>query len=407
MARNSLSEQKLDQLLRRTSHTLPVDRSALDDPHVQAALAKLQRNFVPSEPREALSTEVKRPIYRRHRVTLGAAAIVVALAAVLGVGTLTSGSLPLAVQPAAAAELNELARAAAAQPTPAAGQWEYLEVRLEVTGTMQAGNPTDQGTNPAGYPTVAFTNTQTLENWTAPDGEVRQRTTGNSFSFLTPQDEATYVAHKAAFDAPPDQLGRYMVIGVTEDKMFPGGHSPQPVWETSPPSDPQTLIKELWSEYLSNVDAQGIVSPASLVAQRPGVLWTDLSDLLLNSTSTRLRATAFAALAYVPDTTVMGNETDQLGRSGIAISWTGHGPGYGETLIVSASTSDLLEEDDTYLQSADGLPAGTVAHREIFLKRAIVDSDTALPGGGSQPIAPPTDNRPTSAARSTTRASQG
>jgi hypothetical protein len=413
-----LSEAELDQLLRRTSRTRPVDRAALDDAGVQAALASLRHDIESGSVHERPSKLGMRPVFRRRWVRLGAAAAAVAVASLVGVETLTGGSgrgLPLAVPPAAAAQLNRVARAAAAQPTPAAGQREYLEVKVEGTGTMQAGNPTDQGTNPAGYPTVAYTDTQTVQNWIAPyDDITRQRTTGDSFSFLTPQDETTYLAHKAAFDAAPDQLGHMMVTGVTEDKTSPDSGGSQPVWETSPPSDPQTLINELLGQFVSAhkrslpaglTRRQGARAAASLAAQRPSILWVDLSDLLLNSMSAQLRSTAYAALTYVPDTKVVGNETDQLGRSGIAISWTGHGPGDDETLIVSPSTGDLLEEDDTFTKAADGLRAGTVARREIFLQRAIVDSDMALPGGGSQPLVPASQTSTSTVPSSSTSAS--
>jgi hypothetical protein len=415
VARNMLSEAELDHLLRRTSRTRPVDRDALDDAGVQAALASLRHDIESGAHHERPSRLGMRPVFRRRWVTLGAATAAVAVVSLIGVETLTGGGgggLPLAVPPAAAAQLNGVARAAAAQPTPAAGQSEYLTVKVEGIATMQAGNPTDQGTNPAGYPTVAYTDTQTVQNWVAPDGDTtRQRTTGDSFSFLTPQDQATYLAHKAAFDAAPDQLGHMMVIGITEDKTSPASGGSQPVWETSPPTDPQTLINELWSQFVSAnkqslptglTRRQAAGAAASLAAQRPSILWTDLSDLLLNSTSEQLRSTAYAALTYVTDTKVVGNETDQLGRSGIGISWTGHGPGYDETLIVSPSTGDLLEEDDTLTKAADGLPAGTVARREIFLQRAIVNSNTALPDGGTQPLTSASQTTTTTAAQTTT-----
>jgi hypothetical protein len=424
VARNMLSEAELDQLLRRTSRTRPVDRGALNDAGVQEALASLRHDIESGAHHERPSKLGMRSVFRRRWVTLGAATAAVAVTSLIGVETLTGGGggLPLVVPPAAAAQLNGVARAAAAQPTPAAGQFEYLAVKVEGIATIQAGNPTDQGTNPAGYPTVAYTGTQTVQNWIAPDGDItRQRTIGDSFSFLTPQDKATYLAHQSAFDATFLGHGP-MVIGVREDKTSPDRGRSQPVWDTSPPSDPQTLINELWSQFVSAhkqslptglTRRQAAQAAASMAAQRPSILWTDLSDLLLNSTPAQLRSTAYAALTYVPGTRVVGNETDQLGRSGIAISWTGHGPGYDETLIVSPSTGDLLEEDDTFTKAADGLPAGTVASREIFLQRAIVNSDTALPGGGTQPLASASQttttatDATTTATETTTTAAQG
>jgi hypothetical protein len=154
---------------------------------------------------------------------------------------------------------------------------------------------------------------------------------------------------------------------------------------TSPPSDPEKLITEIWNQYVS---ATGGPHQPGLKAERPEVLWDSLTGLLLSSTSARLRATAYSALAYVPDTTVLGSKTDQLGRSGIAISFTHDSTGTTQTLIVSPATGDLLELDRTQKRDADGMRAGTVIQRELFLRRAIVAAAVALPGGGYQPLDP-------------------
>jgi hypothetical protein len=131
-----------------------------------------------------------------------------------------------------------------------------------------------------------------------------------------------------------------------------------------------------------------MIGQPGLKAERPEVLWDSLTGLLLSSTSARLRATAYSALAYVPDTTVLGSKTDQLGRSGIAISFTHDSTGTTQTLIVSPATGDLLELDRTQKRDADGMRAGTVIQRELFLRRAIVAAAVALPGGGYQPLDP-------------------
>jgi len=99
-----------------------------------------------------------------------------------------------------------------------------------------------------------------------------------------------------------------------------------------------------------------------------------------------LRSTAYAALAYVPGTKVLGNQTDLLGRSGVAISFDRALAGGGETLIVDPSTGALLESDQTFKLLPDAGPPETIDWRTVFVKRAIVGSDTALPGGGSQPF---------------------
>lgn len=340
-------------------------------------------------------------VARRRSVTVAAAIAAVAIASLFGVQTLTGGGgagstgTPLSVAPAAAAQLKRVAQAAAGQAMPAAGQWEYLAIKQENTATLS---------NNSGSVTVVYTDTQTEQNWIAANGDTRQRDSNDSFSFLTPQDKATYLADKAVLHVGSRFPGYDPTVpGVIEDRMFPDMEHSPPVWETSPPSDPHTLITELWHQYESamprfpagrllpdgrRVTRQQTAERAKAVAaQRPEILWDDLGGLLLYSTSARLRATAYRALADVPDTTVGGTDTDQLGRSGIAVTFTG-ARGQADTLIASPASGDLLEEDTALTTAADGLPAGTVTNREIFLQRAIGDSDSTLPGGGTQPFDP-------------------
>jgi hypothetical protein len=94
---------------------------------------------------------------------------------------------------------------------------------------------------------------------------------------------------------------------------------------------------------------------------------------------------------------VLGRRKDYLGRSGVEITF-GYDPSgikFLLTLIVSPSTGNPLESDtvlENTVRTPDSeflkLPSGTVVSRQIFLRRAIVNSDTALPGGGSQPFKP-------------------
>ena len=407
-----LSESELDDRLHRCD---PINRAALGNESVGAALAGMQRSVESRAYREAPSRSAGRRGYRRRWVTLGAATAVVVVASLVGVESLTGGGggdggggsrgvgLPFVVQSAAAAQLNKVAHAAARQVTPSAGQWEYLAVKVENTSTLS---------NNSGSVTAAYTDTQTWQYWIAPDGDTRNRDSNDSFSFLTPQDRATYLANQSVLaSAIGDRFSGYdpMVPDLIEDKLFPSKGVPQPVWETSPPSNPQTLLSEMWSQYESAMpplpagatqqEADRVAK--ALAARRPGILWDDLSGLLLYSTSTQLRETAYEALADVPDTTVGATESDQLGRSGVAVAFTGN-RGQTDTLIASPADGNLLEEDVALTAAANGLPAGTVTSREIFLHRAIVDSDTSLPGGGTQPFGTGSQTTTTPASENTT-----
>jgi hypothetical protein len=364
-----ISEDELDYRLHKAD---PVNRAVIGNENFQAAVANMQRNIESGAHGEALSKLAERPVYRRRWVTLGAATAAVAVASLVGVETLTGGSggagLPLAVPPAAAAQLNKVAHATAAQATPSPGQWEYLEFKTEHTGTATVAGSTLQ-----------YTQTETEQTWKASDDSTaRGRMTGDGFSFASQQGQATYLANEAAFDS---QVG-HGPTGLLEDKMFPNNENSEPAWETQPPTDPQTLLADLWA--YGESAASHLPSP-NLSGQRPAFLWNTLSSILLNSASTQLRATAYSALSYVPATKVLGTQTDTLGRSGVAIVFTGS-PGVQETLIVAPSTGDPLDWQRTLTEAADGLPAGTVADGWVFLQRAIVGSSTALPGGGTQPV---------------------
>jgi hypothetical protein len=282
------------------------------------------------------------------------------------------------VSPAAAAQLNRAAHAAAGQPTPTSGQWQYQEVRLE--GVQHITLP--------GGPTLTYTTLDTNQDWYSPSTNAsRELQTQDGISFPTAQDKATYLANQSAFDAaidakdpqyPPTKAGLQM------DQIYKGG-SPA-VYETSPPSDPQTLLAELWHRDLASLGIKSADNvKAYAVGHKNDDMWMALGDLL-NSPIARLRATAYAALNYVPGSKIDGNATDSLGRSGIAVTWMPPFPGNGFTYIISPTTGNLLEQDLIQGHTYGGDQAGSAVIRWVYLQNGVVDSDTALPGGGNQPI---------------------
>lgn len=364
-----ISEDELDYRLHRCD---PVNRAAIGSESFTAAVASMQRTIESRAPRPAAPLG-RRPAQRRRWAVLGAATAAVAVASLVGVETLTGGSggagLPLAVPPVAAAQLNEVAHAALGQAGLSAGQWLYVESSSHFTGWQSAGGTT-----------VTYSVNQVHQDWLGGDGDLRTRATNSDFTFATPQDQAAYEADRGAFPVVQSEATDGVITDGVSRKQ-----SPQEPWEASPPNDPQSLISEVASYSAS---ALGKNDPTTASGQLdPSLLWRDLSLILTTSASAQLRSTAYAALAYVPGMRVLGNRTDQLGRSGVAISFTGSSPEDEiETLIVDPSTGDLLEADEA-LQIAEGsLSAGTVTSRETFGRPVVVDSDMSLPGGGSLPI---------------------
>lgn len=391
MERRTLTEEELDRLLSRISRTQPVDPAVAGDERVRAALAGVRRNI--EEDGRLVSAGFGRPApwrtpprgraHRRRWVTVGAAVAAAGLASLVGVesiggrGGRAGLSLPLAVSPAAAAQLNRAAHVAAGQPTPGDGQWEYQDVRVEDL----------QHITLTGGPTLAYTIVVTQQTWYSPSTSAsRELQTQDGISFPTAQDKATYLANQAAFDTaidgkdpqyPPTKAGLQM------SQIVKGNGSPPP-WQTSPPSDPQTLLAELWKSDLASLGIKSAENVRAYLGHKNDDMWMALGDLL-NSPTPRLRATAYAALSYVPGSKVVGNATDELGRSGIAVSWMPH-PGNGFTYIISPTTGYLLEKDLIQGRTYGGDQAGSAVIRWLYLRNGVVDSDTALPGGGDQPI---------------------
>ncbi len=167
-------------------------------------------------------------------------------------------------------------------------------------------------------------------------------------------------------------------------QTYKGNGSP-PAWQTSPPNDPQTLLNELWQNDLASQGIKSADNVKAYLGHKNDDMWTALGDLL-NSPIARLRATAYAALSYVPGSKIDGNATDQLGRSGIAVSWMPPAPGNGFTYIISPTTGNLLEKDLIQGHTYGGDQAGSAVIRWVYLQNGVVDSNTALPGDGNQPI---------------------
>jgi hypothetical protein len=398
-----LSEEELDRLLSRISRTQPVDPFMADDERLRAALAGVRRSTESGRPASSGSggpaslgfgrpasrrTPRRRRAHRRRWVTVGVAVAAAGVASLVGVASFGGGgggpglSLPLAVSPAAAAQLSRAAHAAARQPTPGDGQWQYQDVRVE--GLQHVSLP--------GGPTIAYTIVNIQQSWYSPSTDAsRELDTQDGISFPTPQDKTTYLANQSAFDAaidakdpqyPPTKAGLQM------DQTYKGNGSPPP-WQASPPSDPQTLLSELWKNDLAS---QGIKLSSlsegalkSVLANKGPDMWDALGDLLTSPTA-QLRATAYAALSYVPGSKIAGNATDELGRSGIAVSWMPPSPGNGFTYIISPTTGNLLEKDLIQGHTYGGDQAGSAVIRWVYLQTGVVDSNTAMPGGGNQPI---------------------
>lgn len=334
-----LSDAELDDLLSLAGETRPVSRAALDDESVRYALDDAWHRAQSNAARREARRRARRTLRWRRLAAAGTAAVVVGVASLVGVevvgGGAGSAGLSLAVSPAAAAQLDRVAHAAAAQPGLSAGQWQYVE------RTSQDPDP-----NAPSSATVR------VQDWFAANGVERER--------------------------------RSFAGAATADQVFTNpsqGYAPTPgVNLASPPSDVHTLL----SDIAGSTSPHAGISPADAA----GWYWDDLTNVLLRSTSPQLRSLAFTALKYLPGVTVLANQTDQLGRAGTAFSLTDSDAGRTQTIIVSPSTGEMLESYDTTTRAGavHGIPAGAVVNRITYTRQTVVSSDTALPGGGTQPL---------------------
>lgn len=204
-----------------------------------------------------------------------------------------------------------------------------------------------------------------------PAGQQRNRTVVKSFGFDTPRDRAVY-------DANRSRLGSIEAAqGHVYDQASP------PI--AKPPLAPQNMPDT----------TSGIMARFHKLDKRPEAgprfgadLFGEIVRILTSSTSQTQRAAALAAIKYVHGVQLLGASDDALRRRGTAIQETFNGQV--TTIIVNDQTGNLLQMSQRYTKrsTAKGtnlIPTKDSALQVTYLTRALVDSMTALPGGGRQP----------------------
>ena len=381
MDEHLMSDGELDALLTERD---PLNTTRLDARRLQSALARLAQDISAT----SRLAPTRRPRVRHRLRIVAAAGVAVAAAALAGVGLLGGGStqslLPNLQLPAAeAAQLNRIAQATAAGPSARHGKWLYLKLTTSQHQGLQVMNS----------PVVFYSVTETVQNWTASAaGRSRVRITFSDFAFASAHARAVYRSHRTIFAqalAPlPLAPGHTAVADATIHRG--GAVSPTDIGDgtdskvplSSLPTDPEALVKFLGREKLKGYHpgsrqlnaAQRRQQQQFVVDNQALGEWDGLSQILIASTSAQQRAEAYRALTLVRSVHVAGERRDSRGRLGIAVSF--HEPGAGspiETLIIDPHTGDLLQ---------DNSGTGSVA---VWLARAVVASDTDLPGGGKQP----------------------
>ena len=272
-----------------------------------------------------------------------------------------------------------------ASAVPSAGQFLYTEW---IDGTT--GNEVMRGHN------IRLTNGQTEQDWEAPDGSGRQRTTAGFFQLLTPADNAQWLA------AGNPSLTGAAPGGGTMDGSYPKGAyfnncgiKPNALVGLS--TGPTQLLQQIIQRF-----QQGHFSASSTLSLATCIIET--------SAYPPLRAAAYRMLAQLPGIQSLGTKTDTLGRSGVAVGVQIPSIGEESVVIFDPSTGIPLEtediqtsndskiyftpppktekqrERDAKLEAQQSLPNGTIVDYRVFVKSGVVDSDESLPEGGSIPV---------------------
>ena len=265
-----------------------------------------------------------------------AIAIAVALPALLPAGTRTGAD------PAAAATLHRLARVALHRRTvdlPEPGQYVYT--RSEYTQTMVYG--VDDGSD------FRYTEVAVRRIWIAPDGSGRLVEQSSDGSFPTPADEAAW----EAAGSPDVGGGRG-----SDDTYDPGGLFFQDVSGFS--TEPDQLREQV----------------EALAEKTNESTFEAVGDLLRETyASPALRAALYDLAASLPDVGFVGEVTDELGRTGIAVARTADG--MTQELIFNPRTSELLGESDLYVGDQVDIDAGSAVGTEwstAYVESEVVDS---------------------------------
>ncbi len=295
------------------------------------------------------SQPLRDPLRRGRRWLIAAAAT--ALAATVALLAIDAGPSPEVVSPAAAA-LRDAADTARAQDGIPPGK--YLYVR-SANATLAIGAVDDS--NPERYLDCCEALVpHDRELWLGDepgDARLRERRAG-SLKFLSEEERERWI-----------RLGRPRLEAKTPFSGILAGIPPR-AWYDGPldlPSDADEIYEQFEQAAERSTREPGV--PFDVHVRT--AMFQHFSDVLREARATpEQRAAAYEALARVPGLTLLGEVTDHLGRSGVAVALdvVDNEPSgflYRYVLVFDPETADLLEERREILSGNRyrGLPAGT------------------------------------------------
>lgn len=360
---------QVDQLIKELE--LPSDGGGLVEEAVAAAAARRRL-------RHAIADERRRRARRRpfagdtRRLVLpGLIATGLATALLIVAALLPSreaSDTRLGAAPASAKSVLEhvasVADRAPASAVPSAHQYLYLKWIRGWTSMEEFNGRV-----------FASSDRDTEQDWEAPNGSGRQRIVEWGFRFLTPADRSAWQASGARWPAEPSTDGTYPVGAYFDNCNVP------PRGPAGLSTEPAQLLNELVQRYeRGHFDLAGTVGTVACMLQATGY--------------PPLRAALYRVLERLPRVQLLGWRQDRVGRRGVAIAVTEHGTR--EVLLIDPATANALELDQIQVTQPPSrgapiprqLPNGTVVAFSVYLDRGVVNSQTALPGGGKMPFRP-------------------
>jgi hypothetical protein len=287
----------------------------------------------------------------RRRWVVRTAAVIALTTTAIAATTLLSPGSPDGPNVAVAAVLRHLAQVAANQsPTVQLGAAEYLYVDSEddyVTAVQ----------GPDGY---RYLQPEERDVWIGADGSGRLITTAGQPVFLTPADQAAWIA-----------AGSPTISTAPSDTAFGAcGLSDGPTDLSTLPTDPTTLGQ--------------LIAERKIEGGPPGPAedFIEVGDLLRETNASPvLRTALFQVAENLSGIELLGSVSDHAGRSGIGLAIVQDG--VRDELIFDSQTSALLGEEETIIgpDSDWDAPIGTVLGWSVYLSSSIVDK---LPPVSSQ-----------------------
>ncbi|MEX0754990.1 MAG: CU044_5270 family protein [Actinomycetota bacterium] len=274
----------------------------------------------------------KGPQARSKSLFAAVAAVLVIVLVVPVVLTSGNGGAPSA----SARVLTRAARAAAEQPPLKVGRDEFFHRTQMSTGWLQT-----QG--------FAISLTIERQSWVAPDGAGGAQERLIDMAFDSPEEEARWNTEGREIH----YWGNFSILGkggATSQCFQPSGLLLENL--NGLPTDPDAL-----EEMLRDQIIQGDIADSS-VAKQTNTMFEEIGfKLSYYPGSPEIRSALFEVLARQPGIEVLGQATDHLGRTGIAIGSTWLG--VRSEMIVDTSTGAILETRSVQVDPKSSLVGGT------------------------------------------------